>query len=815
MSQPPAYRPATSFEDSAGTQPPGVPLDVEFDNIATAISGIRRNLALIQRDDNALRNGVVGTDALNPQVLALISAGSFQISGQWDAGRSYARGDMVSDQGAAYAVMEPHTSSDLATDFAAGLLVKIFDVSQGERYRAEFTGNSVRVEFTLPNAVARLSDIEVFVDGVLIDSSEYTLAADKLTFASAPGAGAAIVVFSVVWAIAPPIAQFVAQAERAASGASQIFGSTAAGLAATNPGQVFHLLDANGNLPRYIHTEDDLAVLQKVLLTGESAADPAIGPRLWGYRLPITEALARHAQGKFDERISTFDFLPYAKHSQILDRINNDDLSDWLLDGIFSNPECRGARIFCPPGLYNHEQTLTCMQHLTLYGAAGREMMDNSANAGGDTGSRFRFRGNSGHGVVLTVPDLDNYRTIARLQDMLFQHNRLLDNGLENPGQVDGCALYIAGGLGPTQGDRQLRFILDNVGLYGGIDDNLLIEGNTYGSEIRYIHSMRAGRNGIRSLYGPLAGESRISMARVFQCGWNGTTDIDRAGTAISAALVEIDKLSTSESRGPNLMIGGIANIGSLQCESGGLDVTAADRKQVVLGWLDNGLLSLNVNNMLLDPGNAYQGAVVYHSRHASNVRLKGHFANALGVGGRHVELQAPDGPYSCGEIDVRETNATVFLDNSQRYCIKSGIEVRLRHGAHVALTGDNELVNFRPDELYDPKGCWDAATWRFTAPHNLILDPEMVMAMTGVDKANHDRLWVHVQLNGADYRIIPDDPSSHVLAGSSLATFPVAMPTIPMDQGDYVEFKYKSYGGPPTVGLVANESYLKLTALP
>lgn len=552
----------------------------------------------------------------------------------------------------------------------------------------------------------------------------------------------------------------------------------------------------------------------------EDAADPAVGPRLWGYRLPITEALARHAQGKFDERISTFDFLPYGKHSQILDRTNNDDLSEMLNDGIFNNPECRGARIFCPPGLYNHEQTLTCMQHMTLYGAAGREMMDNSADAGGDTGTRFRFRGNSGHAMALTVPDLDNHRTIVRLQDILIQHNRLLDadpilGEQENPDQDDGCALYIAGGLGPTQGDRQLRFILDNVGLYGGIDDNLLIEGNTYGSEIRYIHSMRAGRNGIRSLYGPSAGESRIAMARIFQCGWNGTDDLSRANAAISAALIDIGQFSSSESRGPNLMIGGIANINSLQSESGGLDVTAADRKQVVLGWLENGLLSLNVNNMLLDPGDAYQGAVVYHSRHSSNVRLKGHFANALGVGGRHVELQAPDGPYSCGEIDVRETNASVFLDNSSGYNVKSGIEVRLRHGAHVALTGDNELVNFRPDELYDPKGCWDAATWRFTAPHNLILDPEMVMAMTGVDKANHDRLWVHVQLNGADYRIIPDDPSSHVLAGSSLATFPVAMPTIPMDQGDYVEFKYKSYGGPPTVGLVASQSYLKLTALP
>jgi len=548
----------------------------------------------------------------------------------------------------------------------------------------------------------------------------------------------------------------------------------------------------------------------------DDAADPAIGPRLWGYRLPLTEALARHAQGKFDERISVFDFLPYAKHSQILDRTNNDDLGDLLLDGIFANPECRGARIFAPPGLYNTEQTLACDQHLTLYGAAGREMMDNSADAGGDTGTRFRYRGDSGHLMALIAPALDNHRTIVRLQDILLQHNRLLDDDTENPDQVDGCALYIAGGLGPTEGDRQLRFILDNVALYGGIDDNLLVEGNTYGSEIRYIHSMRAGRNGLRSLYGPSAGEMRIGMMRAFQNGYNGAADIDRAGVVLSSALVDIGQISSSEARGPGLMLGGIVNIGSAQCESCGLSVAAADRKQVIFGWLDHGLLSANIDNFLFDPGDAYQGAVVYHSRHASNVRLKGHFANALGVGGRHVELQAPDGPYSCGEIDVRETNASAFEDNGGGYNVKSGIEVRLRHGAQIALTGGSEIVAFQPAELYDPRGSWGAH--KFTAPHNLILDMEMILSMNNVDKANHDRMRIYTILNGdtgSPYRIALDDPSSHVFAGSVLAVFPVALPTVPLDQGDTIEFRYQVTGGASNVGLVANESYLKLTALP
>lgn len=558
----------------------------------------------------------------------------------------------------------------------------------------------------------------------------------------------------------------------------------------------------------------------------DDAADPAVGPRLWGFRQPITEALARHAQGKFEERVSVFDFLPYGKHGQILDRTNNDDLAELVNEGIFQNPECRGARVFTPPGLYNVEQPLVLMQHMTLYGAAGREMMDNSADAGGDTGSRWRYRGNSGHLLTLTVPDEDNCRTIPVLRDMLLQHNRLLDNEAVNPDRVDGCTLYCAGGLGPTQGDRQLRYILDNVALYGGIDHNMLEEGNTYGSEIRYLHSMRAGLNGMRAINGPLGGERRIGMVRLFQNGWDGTTEMDRAGGVISSGAVEIGKISASESKGPGLILGGVVNIGTMQLESNGVAYTDEDdgeelfvgnRKQIVLGWQDNGIASLNVQSCIIDAGPAYRGARIFHSRYASNVRIKGLITNTLGAGGRCVETQAPVvvGPdtFACGLIDVTDLNATVFVDNSQRYCIKSGIEVRLRHGAHIALTGDDTTVPFQPAELFDSRNSYAAN--RFTAPHNLILDGSLLMALSGMDKANHDRMRIYVDRNGAAHRTLSIDPSSFTRAGGALATLSLELPSLPLDQGDYIEFRYDVTGGGQTVGLVANESYLKLTALP
>jgi len=73
MAQPPAYARSFSFTDHSTNLPstpqPGVRLDTEFNNLGTSISGIRTNLALIQRDDGALANASVGLDQLKPEVL--------------------------------------------------------------------------------------------------------------------------------------------------------------------------------------------------------------------------------------------------------------------------------------------------------------------------------------------------------------------------------------------------------------------------------------------------------------------------------------------------------------------------------------------------------------------------------------------------------------------------------------------------------------------------------------------------------------------------------------------------------------------------
>lgn len=66
MSQPQAYERTTDFTERDGDDSDHPALNQELDAAALSINQIRDNLALIQRDDGALKNGVVTADALAP-----------------------------------------------------------------------------------------------------------------------------------------------------------------------------------------------------------------------------------------------------------------------------------------------------------------------------------------------------------------------------------------------------------------------------------------------------------------------------------------------------------------------------------------------------------------------------------------------------------------------------------------------------------------------------------------------------------------------------------------------------------------------------
>lgn len=72
MTQPTAYVPAHTFVTDESLLPefPGAQLDIEINALKTFTEQVRTNLALIQRDDGALLNGVVTADALDPVLAA-------------------------------------------------------------------------------------------------------------------------------------------------------------------------------------------------------------------------------------------------------------------------------------------------------------------------------------------------------------------------------------------------------------------------------------------------------------------------------------------------------------------------------------------------------------------------------------------------------------------------------------------------------------------------------------------------------------------------------------------------------------------------
>ena len=76
MSQPQPYSPQHTFVSDSATLAnfPGQSLDVEFNNVKATSDQVLANLALLQRDDGALKNGSVDTVQLSAAVQAALGS---------------------------------------------------------------------------------------------------------------------------------------------------------------------------------------------------------------------------------------------------------------------------------------------------------------------------------------------------------------------------------------------------------------------------------------------------------------------------------------------------------------------------------------------------------------------------------------------------------------------------------------------------------------------------------------------------------------------------------------------------------------------
>lgn len=95
-------------------------LDGLMDAIKSTTDQIIDNLALIQRDDGALLDGVVEIHTLSSEVLALLSSTAWLVRGGWVTATTYAKGDIVLQSDVVYVCIVAHISGVFATDLAAG-----------------------------------------------------------------------------------------------------------------------------------------------------------------------------------------------------------------------------------------------------------------------------------------------------------------------------------------------------------------------------------------------------------------------------------------------------------------------------------------------------------------------------------------------------------------------------------------------------------------------------------------------------------------------------------------------------------------------
>lgn len=160
MSQPPPFVISTDFSDEESTGVSGrstvrtAALDALFTSAKSTFDAILTNLALIQRDDGALKDQVVTLFALNASVLAYITVNGGTIRGDWVTATDYDVKDVVVSGTGTYVCAVDHTSGVFAADLAAFKWIRIFDTTNYVASNVSFTPVGTIAAVTVQNAIA-------------------------------------------------------------------------------------------------------------------------------------------------------------------------------------------------------------------------------------------------------------------------------------------------------------------------------------------------------------------------------------------------------------------------------------------------------------------------------------------------------------------------------------------------------------------------------------------------------------------------------------------------------------------------------------
>jgi len=175
---------------------PGAQLDSEFTEIATALTETQARLAELQRDDGAIRNGVVGLPAMSEDFRTALAAAGSNYLGQWNTGTGYSPGDIIISNTDNYPYLcgFAHTSSgSFITDYASGVWAILgYRPTTDTLVVNTFSGTGSQTAFSLTKNPAAANNTQVYVAGVYQKKSTYSIVGTSpavLTFVSAPAFG--------------------------------------------------------------------------------------------------------------------------------------------------------------------------------------------------------------------------------------------------------------------------------------------------------------------------------------------------------------------------------------------------------------------------------------------------------------------------------------------------------------------------------------------------------------------------------------------------------------------------------------------------
>lgn len=195
MPAPPPYVRDFSFAGFQSNNPnrplPGAALDNELENIEQSLDQTIAGLNDIRRPDGALRNGIVGRDALAPDLATGVRPATL-----WQAGIQYAAQDTVSFGAAFYRCTISHTSApSFSTDLTAGRWVVYADIgpvaTAAETARNEAVAAVTAATTQAGAAAASATAADVSADAAATSATAADASADAAAASATAAAGSA------------------------------------------------------------------------------------------------------------------------------------------------------------------------------------------------------------------------------------------------------------------------------------------------------------------------------------------------------------------------------------------------------------------------------------------------------------------------------------------------------------------------------------------------------------------------------------------------------------------------------------------------